>query len=604
MCGIFGYKGIDDCKKIILEGLKSLEYRGYDSYGILLKNNNNIKLIKKIGSINVNETLKEIKEKKYNIGIGHTRWATHGKVDIKNTHPHYDNNNRFYVVHNGIIENYEELKKEINDKFYSQTDTEIIPKLIKKNINLGFFESVKLCLKKLKGNYAFIVIDKESNTIIIAKKGSPLVIGKNKENYYFSSDLPSMLNYTNEIIFLEDNEMAIINDELKFFNLIKNKTINKKIEIIKTNYEKAIKGNYDHFMLKEIYEQPKVIEETIQGYFRDKFLFENYINEKAIKDINKINKIIILGCGTSWHSGLVAKYWLESISKISTSVEYASEFRYRAPIIEKGTLIIAISQSGETADTIAAINEAKRKKAKILSICNVAGSTIDRISDIKLYTRAGPEIGVASTKAFTTQLTVLFILSTYLAYKNKSINVEETKKHINEIKKIPAKIKKTLKLDKKIDNIVKKYYNKQNALFLGRGVNFPIALEGALKLKEISYIHAEGYPAAEMKHGPIALIDKDMPSIFISVKDKSYEKIMSNIQEVKARKGIVIAISTENDKEIKKHVNNIIPVPNTTNELSPLITVIPLQILAYKIAKKRNCEIDKPRNLAKSVTVE
>ncbi|MFT4305132.1 MAG: glutamine--fructose-6-phosphate transaminase (isomerizing), partial [Candidatus Woesearchaeota archaeon] len=563
-------------------------------------------LIKKIGTIKKDD-LKKIKNN-FNIGIGHSRWATHGKVCIKNTHPHYDNNKRFYVVHNGIIENYEELKKEIKDKFYSETDSEVIVKLVNQHKNLGFFESVKKTCKKLKGNFAFLIMDKLSNTIIAVKKGSPLVIGeeikKNNKNFYLSSDIASILNYTKNIYFLEDNEIAILNDEIKFYCTKKNKFINKKIKTINTNYEKAIKGKFEHFMLKEINEQPKVIEETINAYYRTNFLFENYMNNETIKKLNKIKRIVILGCGTSWHSGLVAKYWFETISKISTDVEYASEFRYRNPIIEKNSLIIAISQSGETADTIAAINEAKRKKAKILSICNVPGSTIDRISDIKLYTRAGPEIGVASTKAFTTQLSVLFLLSVFFGYKNKSLSINKVKKHISELKKVPKKIDKTLKLDNKLNLIVKKDYNKKNALFLGRGVNYPIALEGALKLKEISYIHAEGYPAAEMKHGPIALIDKNMPSIFISVKDDSYEKIMSNIEEIKARKGEVIAICSKNDKEIKKHVKNLIYIENTSNELSPLITVIPLQLLAYKIAKKRKCNIDKPRNLAKSVTVE
>jgi glutamine---fructose-6-phosphate transaminase (isomerizing) len=601
MCGIFAYKGNNDCKKIILDGLKSLEYRGYDSWGVVFKNNNKIKTIKKKGLISLEK--KEINNK-YTLGIGHTRWATHGKVTKNNTHPHHDNKNRFYVVHNGIIENYETLKKQIKEKFYSETDTEIIPKLIAKNIKLGFIESVKKTLRLLKGSYAFIVIDKETDTIIAAKKGSPLLFGLKNDEYYFSSDIPSMLNYTNKIVFIEDNEMIVLDKKPKYYNFKKKKEIKKKINFIKTNYEKAVKNKYEHFMLKEIYEQPQVIQETINGYIRkNEFLFNNFI-QKTIKNINKIDKIVIIGCGTSWHSGLIGGYWFESISKISTKVEYASEFRYKNPFIEKNTLVIAISQSGETADTIAAIHEAKRKKAKILSICNSPGSTIDRISDIKLYTRAGPEIGVASTKAFTTQLCVLFLLSVFFAFEKKIINQKNKLKYIQEVNKISSKIKKTLNLNKEIEKISKKYYNKKNSLFLGRGVNYPIALEGALKLKEISYIHAEGYPAAEMKHGPIALIDKDMPSVFICIKDDSYEKVISNIQEVKARKGKIIAIATEKDDLIKKYANEIIHVPYISKELSPFITVIPLQLLAYKIAKKRRCEIDKPRNLAKSVTVE
>jgi glutamine---fructose-6-phosphate transaminase (isomerizing) len=604
MCGIFAYKGTKDCKEIIFNGLKYLEYRGYDSWGIAFKNDHHFKIIKKIGTITIEKDLIKSKEK-FNIGIGHTRWATHGAVTIKNTHPHNDHEKNIYVVHNGIIENYEQLKKIIKTNFYSETDTEIIPKLINHYYNLGFEESVKKTLKLIKGSFAFVAIDKKSNTMIAAKKGSPLIIGLKKDEFYLSSDIPSILNYTNEIIYLEDNEMVTIEDNLTFFDFNKNKNKNKKTHKINTNYEKAVKGKYEHFMLKEIHEQGEKVDETIKGYIRgEEFLFNNYMDLNAIKNISNIKRIVILGCGTSWHSGLVAEYWFENIAKINAEVEYASEFRYRNPVIEKGTLIIAISQSGETADTIAAINEAKKKGAKILSICNVSGSTIDRLSDIKLYTRAGPEIGVASTKAFTTQLTLLFLIVIFFALKNKKINNLEAKKHIEELNLIPAKIKKALKLEKEINLVVKKYYNKKNALFLGRGVNYPIALEGALKLKEISYIHAEGYPAAEMKHGAIALIDKDMPSIFICVKDKSYEKVLSNIQEVKARKGKVIAIANEKDELIKKYADFVIPVPYTSNELSPLITVIPLQLLAYYIAKKRKCNIDKPRNLAKSVTVE
>ena len=597
MCGIFGYKGNRNCSKIILDGLKALEYRGYDSWGIALKTEKGISLTKDIGKIS---DAKKRNIKSY-LGIGHTRWATHGKVSKKNSHPHYDPSKRFYVVHNGIIENYEKLKKGM--KCYSETDSEVIPQLIAKNIKLGFEKAVIKVVNMFKGNFAFVVIDNESEEMIAVRNGSPLVLGLGKEEYFLASDVPSFLNYTKKVVYLDDKEIVVIDKAPRFIDF-NGKEKKKNSKTIKWDIDKAMKGKYEHFMLKEIHEQPMAVKETSECYWKGKFRFDEYLNKNAIENIKNIKKIIIIACGTSWHSGLVSEYWFESFSKIPVEVEYGSEFRYRNPLIEKGTLVIAISQSGETADTIAAIKEAKKKGAKIVSLCNVVASTIDRISDISLYTRAGPEIGVASTKAFTTQLSVLFLFSLYLAKNRKSLEQKFILRKLQELRKIPSMMQKVLKEKREIQKIVKKYHSKNNALFLGRGVNYPIALEGALKLKEISYIHAEGYPAAEMKHGPIALIDENMPSFFICVKDDSYEKVISNIQEVKARKGLVIAIATTNDKKIKKLADNVIQIPNTLGSMTPFLSVLPLQMIAYEIAKKRKCEIDKPRNLAKSVTVE
>lgn len=598
MCGIFAYYGEENCSEIIVEGLKNLEYRGYDSWGVALKVKENIFYNKQVGKIsNAKRLYKQSK-----IGIGHTRWATHGKVNKMNSHPHHDVSKRFFVVHNGIIENYEKLK---NKNSYSETDSEVIPQLIAKHSQKGFLKAVQESIKVLKGNYSFVVIDKFSNQMIGVRNGSPLILGVDKKGNFLASDVTPFLKYTKKVIFLNDGEIVFLNkNKIKILNF-KGKEIIQKPKLINWDFEKSIKNNYEHFMLKEIYEQPKVINETIKAYLnKTKFKFNEYLTKNAIANIKEIKKIIIVACGTSWHAGLISRYWFESFSNISAEVEYASEFRYRDPLIEKGTLVLAISQSGETADTIAAIKEAKKKGAKIISIINVIGSTIDRMSDIKLYTRAGPEIGVASTKAFTTQLTILILLSLFFAKNKRSLKNKEILKKLKEINKVPFLIKTILSKEKEIKFIANKHYNKKNALFLGRGVNYPIALEGALKLKEISYIHAEGYPAAEMKHGPIALIDKDMPSVFICVKDHTYEKVISNIQEVKARKGVVIAIATEGDKNIKKISDFVFYIPEIIGSISPFLSVIPLQMLAYEIAKKKKCEIDKPRNLAKSVTVE
>lgn len=566
MCGIFGYKGKK--RNVLLRGLKRLEYRGYDSWGYAVKEKDNVVVEKKVGKI-------ENLDIKTSMGIAHTRWATHGKPSENNSHPHHDKNKRFYVVHNGIIENFEDLKKGM--ELYSDTDTEIIPNLIGKYIGEGFENAVLRAVNKMKGSFAFLVMDRKSEKLIAVRKKSPLIIGFKDKDYFISSDVQGFLPYTKDVFYLNDNEVAVVNEDINFYDF-KGNRLEKKPGRLKEDFKEADKGNYKHFMLKEIHEQPEAIERTLKG------------QPGTIKDMKRI---IITACGTSWHAGLIAEYWIEKIAGKPVEVEYASEFRYRDPVIEKGTTVIAISQSGETADTIAAVNEAKRKNARVISICNVPGSTLDRISDKTIYTKAGPEIGVASTKAFTTQLTVLFMIAKKLAGED-----------YKELNTIPNTIRKILKKEETLKDIMKEYYLKRNSLFLGRGVNYPIALEGALKLKEISYIHAEGYPAAEMKHGPIALIDKNMPSVFICVKDQSYDKIISNIQEVKARDGKIIAVCTEDDRRIRELADDFIEIPGTDNNLTPFISVIPLQLIAYYIADKRGCEIDKPRNLAKSVTVE
>lgn len=606
MCGIIAYLGPQDCYSILIQGLKRLEYRGYDSWGVAIKNNEKIFLKKMRGKINT-----EHLNIKGTLGIAHTRWATHGAVTEKNSHPHHDYEKKVFAVHNGIIENYEELRKKIKKPFYSETDSEVIPCLIAKFLEDGedFEKAILKTCKLMKGNFAFVATNRETKELGLAKKGSPLAIGFNREEFFTASDIVAFSDRAEKHFFLDDEEITIINaqakEKIKLIDFSgKPLKYEKKLKKTSHNYDEIMLGQYEHYMHKEIHEQPNSIKETYETYYHKEFLFEKILGTQEQNIIKNTNRIIIIGCGTSWHSGLTAEYWLEKLAKIPVEVEYASEFRYRETIIEKNTLIIAISQSGETADTIAAINKAKKQGAKILSITNTRDSTIDRLSHITLYTRAGREIGVASTKAFTTQLTVLFLLTLYYSKQRKTISKKEIKKYLNELQKIPKLIEDILSKEKYYKKIIQEYSKKNNALFLGRGVNYPIALEGALKLKEISYIHAEGYPAAEMKHGPIALIDKNMPSVFICVKDSSYEKIISNMEEVKARDGKIIAIATKGDNEIKRKANHTITIPETLDELTPLLTTIPLQILAYGIAKRKKCEIDKPRNLAKSVTVE
>jgi glucosamine--fructose-6-phosphate aminotransferase (isomerizing) len=604
MCGIIGYKGQRDANEVVIKGLKRLEYRGYDSWGIALKQNNELKLIKKVGKIGQVENFAVENSK---IAIGHTRWATHGEVNEQNAHPHLSSNKNITIVHNGIIENYQELKNELIEKGYnfaSKTDTEVIPHLIEEyNKNNDFENAVKLTLKRLDGTFAIVILNKNSDKIIAARRASPLILGLGNNEFFVASDIPAFIDYTKDVIFLEDDEIVIIDKDYKILNFETGEEIKRNPIKIEWDTEQAQKGEFEHFMLKEIFEQPSAIKETISSRIKDnKVVFEDFnLPDDYLKTINRI---IIVACGTSWHLALVGKFIIEALGKLPAEVDYASEFRYRNPIVNDKTLVIAISQSGETADTLAAIKEAKSKGAKVLSICNVIGSSISRESDTTIYTRAGIEIGVASTKAFTSQLSILYLFGVYLAQLKNTWPEEHLIERLEFLKKIPEQIESVLKEDKDIIDCAKEYYHKTNALYLGRGTNYPIALEGALKLKEVSYLHAEGYPAAEMKHGPIALIDNQMPVVVVAIKDDSYNKIKGNIEEIKSRGGKIIAIATEGDEEIKNLGDKVLYVPETSGLLYPFLTVIPLQLLAYHIAKFRECDIDKPKNLAKSVTVE
>ncbi len=615
MCGIVGYIGSKDAFPIILNGLKRLEYRGYDSSGICLYDNGKLVSKKAKGKISkLEKKISKLKSFSGAIGIGHTRWATHGEPNDKNSHPHSSNSNELYIVHNGIIENYASLKQELiteGYKFHSDTDTEVLVNLIehiqiKENIKLG--EAVQLALKYVVGAYAIAVIDiKKPDEIVVARLGSPLCIGVGEDEYFIGSDVTPFLDHTKDVIYLKDGEMAIIrNHKRTQYRKIKDDSFtNPTVEKLKIDLAKIQKKGFDHFMLKEIYEQPKAIVDTLRGRLNTK---SGIIKMSGVDDyIDKFlsaNKITVVACGTSWHAGLVAEYMFEKIAKISVEVEYASEFRYRNPVINKSDIIIAISQSGETADTLAAIKLAKSSGAFVYGICNVVGSTISRETDAGSYTHAGPEIGVASTKAFTTQMTVLYLIAVKLSKSRGVISSKKYREYIYELSSIEKKINKVLDTNDKVKKIANKIKNSTNCLYLGRGYNFPVALEGALKLKEISYIHAEGYPAAEMKHGPIALIDKNMPSIVIATNQLYYDKILSNIQEIKSRKGKIIAIVFEGDEEISKIADDTIEVPKTIAALTPFVTTIPLQLLSYHIAVMLGRNVDQPRNLAKSVTVE
>ena len=615
MCGIVGYLGSKDASLIILNGLKRLEYRGYDSAGISIYNGNKILTRKSKGKINkLEKSITKVKSFKGNLGIGHTRWATHGEPSNENSHPHTSNSNELHIVHNGIIENYSSLKEELIAKgfhFNSDTDTEVLVNLIeyiqtKEKIKLG--EAVQLALNQVVGAYSIAVIDiKKPDEIVVAKLGSPLCIGIGKDEYFVGSDVTPFLDHTKKVVYLKDGEMAIIrNHKPTRYRKIKDDSfINPTIEKLEINLARIQKKGFDHFMLKEIFEQPSAVIDTLRGRLKVK---SGMIKMSGIDDyIDKFistNKITIIACGTSWHAGLIGEYMFEKIAKIPVEVEYASEFRYRDPVINNSDIVIAISQSGETADTLSAIKLAKKEGAFVYGICNVVGSSISREADAGSYTHAGPEIGVASTKAFITQITVLFLIAVKLGKSKGIISSKKYQEYIYELNSIEKKIKKVLKTNNEIKKIANKIKNATNCLYLGRGFNFPVALEGALKLKEISYIHAEGYPAAEMKHGPIALIDKNMPSIIIATNKLYYDKILSNIQEIKSRKGKIIAVIFEGDKEISKIADHIIEVPQTIAALTPFVTTIPLQLLAYHIAVKLGRNVDQPRNLAKSVTVE
>lgn len=608
MCGIIGYIGKRNAKEILLSGLKRLEYRGYDSSGIATINDNHISCAKSVG--NISKLEKKLKKKSLpgHVGIAHTRWATHGAPLLKNTHPHFDQSREIAVAHNGIIENYDYLRKKLFKKgvrFLSDTDTEVLAHLISQYYKGNLSDAVRSALKLIEGTYGIAVICcKNPNEIVAAKKGSPLIVAVGKNEMFVASDIAATLRHTKKIIHLENDEMVVMRRNSFDIKTIHNKSVTKKIEEVSWNIDMIEKGGFEHFMLKEIHEQPESITNSMRGRIDEKHSTSKLggllVFEDKLKDIEKI---VITACGTSWHAGLIGEYMIEDIARIPVEVEYASEFRYRNPILNKQTLVIAISQSGETADTLAAIHEAKTKNATIMGICNAVGSSISRESHGGIYLHAGPEIGVASTKAFTSQVTVLLLLALHLG-RMRNTSKKRAKSILKELKTIPSKIKAILKEEDSFKKIANLYANKNNFLYLGRGYNFPTALEGALKLKEISYIHAEGYPAAEMKHGPIALIDKDMPIVVIATSDNVYDKILSNIEEIKARNGKVIAVANKGDKKIKKLADHTIYIPRTIDVLNPFLTVIPLQLLAYFIAVKRGCNIDQPRNLAKSVTVE
>lgn len=612
MCGIVGYIGHRKAYDILVKGLKRLEYRGYDSAGVALVNDSELKIYKRQGKVADLEGAVGENYLSSTAGMGHTRWATHGEPNNVNAHPHYSSNEELAIIHNGIIENYGAIKQELvnkGHKFRSETDSEVLIHFIEdiqQYNGCSLDEAVRLALTKIVGAYAIVITSKKDpDTIIAARKGSPLVIGVGKGEYFLASDATPIVEYTNEVVYLNDYEIAIVKrDSLKVKN-IEDVTTNPYIQTLDMELEAIEKGGYEHFMLKEIFEQPTSIADAMRGRLNASkgYLVLGGIREYAHK-LENAERIILLACGTSWHAGLVAEYFFEDLCRIPVEVEYASEFRYRNPVIKEGDVCIAISQSGETADTLAAIELAKSKGAIIFGICNVVGSSIARASHEGAYIHAGPEIGVASTKAFTAQLTVLFMMALRVAYNKGNIKEQKYRELLVELENIPAKVEKVLGFADKVEYISKIFMFARNFLYLGRGYNFPVALEGALKLKEISYVHAEGYPAAEMKHGPIALIDEEMPVVFIATKDSSYEKIVSNIQEVKARKGKVIAIVTEGDELIPKMAEFVIEVPATNEALMPLVSVIPLQLLSYYIAVMRGCNVDQPRNLAKSVTVE
>ena len=612
MCGIVGYIGDKNACPILIKGLELLEYRGYDSAGIAILNKDIIDVYKKKGKVALLNSFIENKKLFGNIGIAHTRWATHGEPSDKNSHPHLSMSGKISIVHNGIIENYQSIKKVLQGKGYvfkSDTDTEVLVNLIedvKNNTNTKIDEAVRIALSKVVGAYAIVVMSSDDkDTLIVAKKGSPVVLGVGKGEYFVASDATPLVGYTNKVIYLENEEMAIIKKDKLIIKTIKNVIKNPYIQKLNIKLEELEKEGFPHFMLKEIYEQPRSIKDSMRGRINQK---TGEIKLGGIENFEKqfINakRILILACGTSWHAGLEAKYFFEEIAKIPVSVEYASEFRYRNPIIYKDDLVIAISQSGETADTLAALLLANKLGATVFGVCNVVGSSIPRSTNAGVYTHAGPEIGVASTKAFTAQLTVLMLMCLKLASLKKSIPKKNIIELIIELNNIPQKVDTALKINEDIKILAEKFKDSKNFIYLGRGYGFPLALEGALKLKEISYIHAEGYPAAEMKHGPIALIDENMPVVFIANKGSSYEKVISNMMEVKARRGVIIAIVTKGDKDAKKIADYYIEIPETSEVMMPFIASVPLQMLAYHIAVLRGCDVDKPRNLAKSVTVE
>ena len=614
MCGIVAYIGKKDAFPVLIKGLSRLEYRGYDSAGIALMETNQINLFKKQGKVADLVEFTQNENINGSVGIGHTRWATHGEPNDTNAHPHYSMDKRIALIHNGIIENYDSIREELISRGYefkSQTDTEALVHLIddiQKRESVSLYEAVCQALKSVVGAYAIVVISEDNpDQLIAARKSSPLVVGIGDGNeFYLASDATPIIEYTNQVVYLNDEEIAVLdrNEGLKITNIAQQEKT-PYIQELELHIEALEKGGYEHFMLKEIFEQPRSIHDCFRGRLN---ATQGVVQLGGIKDYEKrilnAKRIIFVACGTSWHACQVGEYLIEGLARINVEVEYASEFRYRNPILNERDVVIAVSQSGETADTIAALELAKSRGALTIGICNVVGSTISRITDAGSYTHAGPEIGVASTKAFTAQVTVLTLLAIRLAYKNDTLATSRYRGLISELEALPEKVKRVLEQNNLIKEIAAHYKDATNALYLGRGSSFPVALEGALKLKEISYIHAEGYPAAEMKHGPIALIDEEMPVFVIATKGTSYEKVVSNIQEVKARKGKIIAIVTEGDVQVKAMADHSIEIPDTDENLVPLIATIPLQLLSYHIAVLRGCNVDQPRNLAKSVTVE
>lgn len=611
MCGIVAYIGHRQAYPVVIKGLQRLEYRGYDSAGVALLNGE-LSVYKKAGK--VADLAAYVSDKNLNgtVGMGHTRWATHGEPNDRNAHPHYSESEELAIIHNGIIENYAAIKQELINSghtFKSDTDTEVLIHLIeevKNKTNVPTEEAVRLALGEVIGAYAIVILSKkEPDKVIAARKGSPIVIGVGKDEFFIASDATPIVEYTKNVVYLNDNEVATINNGDLTVRTIDNEMKVPFVQELELKLEAIEKGGYDHFMLKEIYEQPRSIWDSMRGRIdaQNGRLRLGGINEFE-KKLTNAKRIIVVACGTSWHAGLVAEYLIEDLARIPVEVEYASEFRYRNPIISEEDVVIAISQSGETADTLAAIEMAKERGATIFGVCNVVGSSIPRATHAGSYTHAGPEIGVASTKAFTAQVTVLTLMALQIAHKKGTITQSRYRSLLHELENIPAKVEVALKSNDKVKEIAARFKDARNFLYLGRGYGFPVALEGALKLKEISYIHAEGYPAAEMKHGPIALIDEEMPVVVIATKNASYEKVVSNIQEVKARKGKIIAIVTEGDDTVKRMADYTIEIPETDDILVPLVSVIPLQLLSYHIAVMRGCNVDQPRNLAKSVTVE
>ena len=614
MCGIVAYIGKNEAYPVVIKGLKRLEYRGYDSAGVALLDHGDLNIYKRMGKVQNLEDFAATQNRNGHAGIGHTRWATHGEPSDVNSHPHTSMDGKIALIHNGIIENYDVLKKELIKNGYtfkSETDTEVVVHLvdyIQKQENVWFGEALRLALNHVVGAYAIVAISSDyPNRLVAARKSSPLVVGIGSDGaYYCASDATPIVEYTKKVVYLNDEEVAVIDLEegLKLYD-IADQQKTPFFQELELELEALEKGGYEHFMLKEIHEQPRSILDCFRGRLNSE---EAWVALGGIREYEQkmisANRLIIVACGTSWHAGLVGEYLIEDLARINVEVEYASEFRYRNPILSENDVVIAISQSGETADTLAALELAKSKGATILGICNVVGSSIARITDAGSYTHAGPEIGVASTKAFTAQVTVLTLMALSLAQKKGTISDSKFRQLLAELEAIPEKVKRVLEADPAIEQIAAIYKDAANALYLGRGSSFPVALEGALKLKEISYIHAEGYPAAEMKHGPIALIDENMPIIVIATQGTSYEKVVSNIQEVKARKGKVIAIVTEGDEQVRNMADHVIEIPEVDEFLVPLVATIPLQLLSYHIAVMRGCNVDQPRNLAKSVTVE